>query len=115
MIRLTTGASWIAVEAILDRQMSDTTLRGRRNEWINAGIFDQPCDPAFDRIVGLELDDVAIDGSLHKAPCGGEGTGLNPTDRGKLGHKWSRAVDHSTSTAATTFPKPARNSTTAAS
>ena len=30
---------------------------------------------AFDRIVGLELDDIAVDGSIHKAPCGGEGTG----------------------------------------
>jgi IS5 family transposase len=36
---------------------------------------------------------VAIDGSLHKAPCGGEGTGPNPTDRGKLGWKWSIATD----------------------
>lgn len=96
MIRLTTGASWVDVEAILDHQVSDTTLRARRDEWIKAGIFDQLCDQAlaaFDRIVGLDLDDVAIDGSLHKAPCGGEGTGPNPTDRGKLGHKWSLAVD----------------------
>lgn len=84
------------IEAILDRQVSDTTLRTRRNEWINAGIFDQLCDQAlaaFDRIIGLELDDVSIDGSLHKAPCGGEGTDPNPTNRGKLGHKWSLAVD----------------------
>ena len=48
---------------------------------------------AFDRIVGLDLTEVALDGSLHKAPCGGEGTGPNPTDRGKLGWKWSVAVD----------------------
>ena len=30
---------------------------------------------------------------MHKAPYGGEGTGPNPTDRGKLGWKWSVAVD----------------------
>ena len=48
---------------------------------------------AFDRIVGLDLSEVALDGSLHKAPYGGEGTGPNPTDRGKLGWKWSVAVD----------------------
>ena len=36
---------------------------------------------------------MAIDGSLHKAPCGGEGTGKNPTDRAKLGWKWSVAAD----------------------
>jgi Transposase DDE domain len=30
---------------------------------------------------------------LHKSPCGGEGTGKNPTDRAKLGWKWSIATD----------------------
>jgi IS5 family transposase len=34
-----------------------------------------------------------VDGRLHKAPCGGEGTGLNPTDRAKTGWKWSIATD----------------------
>ena len=48
---------------------------------------------AFDRIIGLDLTEVTLDGSLHKAPCGGEGTGANPTDRGKCGWKWSVAVD----------------------
>src|SRR6266536_5099722 len=48
---------------------------------------------AFDRIVGLDLDDVVVDGSLHKAPYGGEGTGPNPTDRAKLGWKWSVASE----------------------
>jgi len=78
MIRLVTGASWVDVEAILDHQVSDTTLRARRDEWIHAGVFEQlkaEALAAFDRIVGLDLDDVALDGSLHKAPYGGEGTG----------------------------------------
>jgi len=39
------------------------------------------------------LSDVSVDGSLHKAPAGGEGTGPNPTDRGKLGWKWSILTD----------------------
>ena len=75
MIRLVTGASWVDVEAILDHQVSDTTLRARRDEWIHAGVFEQlkaEALAAFDRIVGLDLDDVALDGSLHKAPYGGE-------------------------------------------
>src|SRR5215207_1909074 len=96
LIRLTTGASWVDIEAILDHQVSDTTLRARRDEWIAAGVFDKlraEALTAFDRIVGLDLSEVALDGSLHKAPCGGEGTGPNPTDRGKLGWKWSVAVD----------------------
>ena len=95
MIRLVTGASWVDVEAIMDFEVSDTTLRARRDEWIAAGVFDELCkeaSAAFDRIVGLDLEEVALDGSLHKAPCGGEGTGPNPTDRSKIGWKWSVAV-----------------------
>jgi transposase len=98
LIRLVTGASWVDIEAILDHQVSDTTLRARRDEWIDAGVFEAlktEAITAFDRIIGLglDLDDVAIDGSLHKAPYGGEGTGPNPTDRGKSGWKWSVASD----------------------
>ena len=96
LIRLVTGASWVDVESILDFKVSDTTLRTRRDEWIAAGVFDQihtEALAAFDRIVGLDLSEVSIDGSLHKAPYGGEGTGPNPTDRAKLGWKWSVAVD----------------------
>lgn len=96
LIRLVTGASWVDIEAILDHQVSDTTLRARRDEWIDAGVFESlktEALAAFDRIVGLDLDDVALDGSLHKAPYGGEGTGPNPTDRAKLGWKWSVASE----------------------
>ena len=76
LIRLVTGASWVDIEAILDHQVSDTTLRTRRDEWISAGVFDQlrtEALTAFDRIIGLDLDEVALDGSLHKAPYGGVG------------------------------------------
>jgi transposase len=96
VIRLVTGASWVDIEAILEHRVSDTTLRARRDEWIDAGVFEQLKNEAlgaFDRIIGLDLDDVALDGSLHKAPYGGEGTGPNPTDRGKLGWKWSVASE----------------------
>jgi transposase len=96
LIRLTTGASWVDIESILDYAVSDTTLRARRDEWIAAGVFDQihtEALAAFDKIVGLDLSEVSIDGSLHKAPYGGEGTGRNPTDRAKLGWKWSVGVD----------------------
>ena len=96
LIRLVTGASWVDIEQILGGQVSDTTLRSRRDEWIDAGVFDALKDEAtaaFDRIIGLDLSEVSLDGSLHKAPYGGEGTGPNPTDRAKLGWKWSVAVD----------------------
>ena len=73
--------------------MSDTTLRDRRDEWVAAGVFDRleaEAHAAFDRILGLDLSEVSLDGSAHKAPCGGEGTGPNPTDRGKSG--WKRSI-----------------------
>ena len=59
-------------------------------------MFDQleaEARAGYDRIIGLDLSHVAIDGSLHKAPYGGEGTGRSPVDRAKLGWKWSLAVD----------------------
>lgn len=96
VIRLVTGASWIDIEAILDHQVSDTTLRSRRDEWIAAGVFERlenEVRAGYDRLIGLDLSEVAVDGSLHKAPCGGEDTGPNPTDRAKIGWKWSAAVD----------------------
>jgi hypothetical protein len=67
-----------------------------RDEWIAAGVFDQLKDEAmaaFDRVMELDLAEVSLDGSLHKAPYGGEGTGPNPTDRAKLGWKWSVASE----------------------
>jgi transposase len=96
LIRLVTGSSWEDIEAILDFEVSDTTLRTRRDEWIDAGVFDDLAAEAlgaYDRILVLDLEHVAIDGSLHKAPCGGEGTGKSPVDRAKLGWKWSVAAD----------------------
>jgi transposase len=94
LARLVTGCSW-DVAARLCRA-SETTLRARRTEWLAAGVFDKLVEEAidgYDKIIGLDLSEVAVDGSLHKAPCGGEGTGPNPTDRAKIGWKWSVATD----------------------
>ena len=38
--RLVTGVSWTDIETILERRVSDTTLRARRDEWIAAGGAD---------------------------------------------------------------------------
>jgi transposase len=96
IVRLATGCSWEDAERLCGNKVSDTTVRGRRDEWIAAGVFDSIAAEAisgYDRIIGLDLADVAVDGSLHKSPCGGEGTGPNPTDRAKLGWKWSILTD----------------------
>ena len=71
-------------------------MRERRDEWIAASVFDAIANEAiaaYDRVIGLDLSDVAVDGSLHKAPAGGQGAGPNPTDRAKLGWKWSILTD----------------------
>lgn len=96
VVRLATGCSWEDAERLCGSKVSDTTVRSRRDEWIAAGVFDRLVDEAigaYDRIIELDLSDVSVDGSLHKSPGGGEGTGPNPTDRGKLGHKWSILTD----------------------
>jgi transposase len=96
MIRLSTGCSWQDAERLTGNRVSDTTLRARRDEWIKAGIFDKlakEAEEAYDKIIGLDLTETAVDGSLHKSPCGAEGTGKNPTDRAKLGWKWSILTD----------------------
>jgi hypothetical protein len=53
----------------------------------------QICLDAYDRLIGLELSEVAVDCCITKAPCGGEKAGRNPVDRGKGGLKRSMAVD----------------------
>jgi hypothetical protein len=72
------------------------SIRNRRDEWITAGVFErleQICLDAYDRIVGLELGDLTVDGCLVKAPCGGEAAGKSPVDRGKQGTKRSVLAD----------------------
>lgn len=96
LVRLATGCSWEDAERLSGNKVSDTTVRHRRDEWLAAGVFDalaQEATRAYDRLIGLDLSDVALDGSLHKSPAGGQGTGKNPTDRGKLGWKWSVLTD----------------------
>src|SRR5919199_1643382 len=81
---------------IADESCSETTLRRRRDEWIDLGVMDALRDlvlEVYDRFIGLELSDVAVDGCITKAPCGGEKTGRRPVDKGKQGTKRSTAGD----------------------
>jgi transposase len=73
-----------------------TTIRDRRDEWIKAGIFGrlkQIARESYDRIVGLVLQDLAVDGCIAKAPGGGECAGPSPADRRKLGMKRSLVLE----------------------
>ena len=83
-------------EAIADTTCSATTIRNRRDEWIKAGLFaalKQIALDAYDRIVGLILDQIAVDGCITKAPGGGECAGPSPVDRRKQGMKRSLLVE----------------------
>lgn len=98
--RLRQAAAGPAVRLLLPSHRrhtgSATTLRGRRDEWIRLSIFaqlQQIALAAYDRIVGLVLDQIAIDGAITKAPGGGEAAGRSPVDRGKQGLKRSGMTD----------------------
>ena len=81
---------------ISDEGCSATTLRRRRDEWIEAGAMDalqEIVKETYDRTIGLELSEIAVDCCITKAPCGGQRSGRSPVDRGKRGIKRSVAVD----------------------
>jgi hypothetical protein len=85
-----------AYRRIADEGCSATTLRERRDEWIEAGVIDALRTivlEAYDRYIGLELSEVAVDCCITKTPCGGQKAGRSPVDRGKRGTKRSVAVD----------------------
>jgi transposase len=96
-------------ERLGDRSCSATTPRRRRDEWIAAGLFDRlrrAVLAAYERLIGLDLADVSVDGCLTKAPCGGECAGRSPVDRAKLGLKRSQLADGS-GVPITALPAPA--------
>jgi transposase len=81
---------------IADHTCSATTLRRRRDEWIALGVADQLhrlALAAYDRMHGLELEHLAGDGCITKAPCGGQVAGPSPVDRRKQGLKRSVATE----------------------
>ncbi|MCF3103026.1 transposase [Streptomyces roseoverticillatus] len=75
---------------------SATTLRRRRDEWIAAGVMETLrllVLAAYDRMIGLELDQLSADGCISKAPSGGECAGKSPVDRAIQGIKRSQLTD----------------------
>jgi transposase len=68
---------------IADHTCSATTLRRRRDEWIRAGVAEQLrllVLAAYDRMLGLSLEYLAVDSCTTKAPCGGQTAGPSPVD-----------------------------------
>src|SRR5581483_491187 len=77
-------------ERIASPGCSDRTIRRRLREWAEAGLAEQVQTLAllaYDRMLGLELDELVVDGCITKAPSGGAVAGRSPVDRGKQGLK----------------------------
>ncbi len=85
-------------ERIASPGCSDGTIRRRLKEWAAAGLSEQVhalALRAYDRMLGLGLDALAVDGCVTKAPSGGEAAGRSPVDRGKQGLKRSVVTERS--------------------
>jgi transposase len=75
---------------------SDRTIRRRVKQWAELGISEKVhalALEAYDRIIGLGLSEISVDGCITKAPSGGDKAGRSPVDRGKQGLKRSVASD----------------------
>jgi len=75
---------------------SDRTIRRRVQAWAAGGLAAELHTlvlAQYDRMIGIDVDDIAVDGCITKAPCGGEKAGRSPVDRGKQGLKRSTLVD----------------------
>ncbi len=82
-------------ERIATRAARHRTIRRRLDQWSQAGISQQLLRIgllAYDRMIGLDLDDRSVDGSITKSPCGGEASGRSPVDRGKQGTQTLRGL-----------------------
>jgi hypothetical protein len=53
------------------------------------------CLAGFDKMIGRQLGEIAVDGCITKAPCGGEKAGPSPVDRRKGGLKLSASTEGS--------------------
>ena len=83
-------------ERIATPGCSDRTIRRRLAEWAerNVGVeLLKAALAAYDQMIGLDLADLSVDGSITKSPCGGELSGRSPVDRGKQGTKRSVVTD----------------------
>ena len=83
-------------ERIASPGCSDATMRRRLKEWAAVGVSEQGQTLALQadaRRIGLDLDALAVDGCIPKAPGGGEAAGRAPVDRGKQGRKRSSVTD----------------------
>ncbi|MFV5995062.1 IS5 family transposase [Streptomyces sp. NPDC056231] len=83
-------------ERIAGAGCSDRTIPRRVKQWAELGISEKVhalALEAYDRMIGLGLSEISVDGCMTKAPSGGDKAGRSPVDRGKQGLKRSVASD----------------------
>lgn len=83
-------------ERIASPGCSDRSIRRRLHQWAALGLAERVQTlalHAYDRMIGLDLEELAVDGCITKAPGGGDVAGRSPVDRGKQGLKRSVVTD----------------------
>lgn len=91
---LRTGCQWNALPKAT--YGSGKTAHRYFQRWVRAGVFLRMWAAGltvYDDLKGIAWKWQAADGTMTKAPLGGEKTGPNPTDRAKGGTKRSLLVD----------------------
>ncbi len=91
---LITGCQWRALDAT--GICNGATAHRRFQEWEAAGVFLRFWEEGlfeYDRVKGLKLEWLSMDGSITKAPLGGDATGPSPVDRSNGGTKRSLLVE----------------------
>lgn len=81
---LRTGVQWKSLSA--NGLIPGSTAHGWFQRWRDAGVFHELWKlmlDEYDDSVGIDWSWLSLDGSMVKAPLGGDDTGPNPTDRGK--------------------------------
>ena len=92
---LRTGVPWRSLPATSDFPSGHTCLRHLRR-WQKAGIWQLLFEKLLAELQAVHKIDwyrTLVDSASLRAPCGGEKTGPNPTDRRKLGSKHHLLTD----------------------
>ena len=92
---LRTGIPWRHLPATHDFPSGHTCLRYLR-QWQRAGIWQRLFEILLAELQGAHKIDwyrALLDSASLRAPCGGQKTGPNPTDRRKLGSKHHLLTD----------------------
>lgn len=87
---LRTGCQWQGLDQT--ELCAHSTAHDRYQQWVQADVFLKLWRAGinqFDELQGLDWAWLSMDGTITKAPLGGEATGPNPTDRAKSGVKRS--------------------------